>query len=118
MAANERQARQGEDMITRERDSESPGDVQPPAVAPALRDYGWQLPRRDLDVRANSRVTPAQAGRLAAPPPVYASDERAGRPRWSQIAPRLLLPDKPSLLHPTTARVAPMLSWSIETGPH
>jgi beta-lactamase regulating signal transducer with metallopeptidase domain len=114
-AAQPRQARQSDDGIARER---SAGKPQAPAAAPPLYDYGWQLPQRDLTVPAGSLAAPRQAGRLAVPAPLYASNERTGRPRWAQIAPRLLLPDKPSLLHPTTARTTPMLSWSIETGPH
>jgi len=97
---------------------------QAPAAALALRDYGWQLPQREMSLLPGSPAASPRTARLTVPAPLStASSERTARSRWTQIVPHILLTSTPTGTRPpagsppSTGRATPMLSWSIEMGP-
>lgn len=96
------------------RESASP-DPRQPAHAPPLRDYGWELPRRDSDLQAGFPAGASRQARLALPAlQDSASSERTGRPRWARNVPRLVQ-GPPRVGSPPSASRGPlMLSWSLD----
>ena len=96
---------------------QSPAAPQAPPAQP-LRDYGWQLPPRDLTPQPGSAPA-SRSARLTVPAPVYsAPSDRSDGPKGPRIVPRIVLAGtqrgpSPVIVRSTTA----MLSWSIEVGP-
>lgn len=85
--------------------------------AQQLRNYGWELPRRDSQLRIESQSASARPARLTLPAPVYStSSERTGPPRWARNMPRLVRGDKPTGSPLSTSQGPLTLSWSIDVG--
>lgn len=91
-------------------------DGRRPALAQQLRDYGWELPRRDTDVQLGSSEASSRPARIILPTRFYpASNERTGSPRWARNVPRLVR-GRPPTGSPDSAQGPLVLSWSLEVG--
>jgi beta-lactamase regulating signal transducer with metallopeptidase domain len=90
---------------------------QPVPTAQQLQDYGWELPRRDLQVRPGSGAASPQPARITLPARLYPeSAERSGPPSWARNVPRLVR-GRPPTGSPLSATQGPLvLSWSVEVG--
>jgi beta-lactamase regulating signal transducer with metallopeptidase domain len=95
---------------------EASPEGQGPAYADRLRDYGWELPRRDPQVPIGSPADSSRSARLLLPAPLAAaSSERTGRPKWARNTPRLVRGH--SVLSSVPASQGSlMLSWSVDVG--
>ncbi len=90
---------------------------QSPAYADQLRDYGWELRRRDSQLETGSRETFSRPARIAMPTPIYsASSDRTGPPKWTRSVPRLVRGRPPTGLPVSSSEGPLVLSWSLEVG--
>ncbi|HEX8573856.1 MAG TPA: M56 family metallopeptidase [Allosphingosinicella sp.] len=92
-------------------------DRRPSAQPQQLRDYGWELPRRDSKVRIGSTEASSRPARITLPAPLQsASGDGISRPKWARNAPRLVQGGTPTRSPLPTSQGPLMLSWSIEVG--
>jgi beta-lactamase regulating signal transducer with metallopeptidase domain len=115
-AAQERAARRDDGSREIEPPVEEPrrDSRDSPASAVQLRDYGWELQRRDSPVAIGSTTDSARAARLILPAaPGSASSERTDPPRWARNVPRLVR-GRPPTGSPIASQGPVVLSWSID----